>query len=166
MVDNYIMLDGQKFKLDDSFVKLLRGITNDENKINVFTQHEKQVYYYISVAGDVFSGRESDSEPDRKLYSVGNYCTNKSLMEQRALHETLNRLLWRFNEMHGGDVQWDGDNLHAYIVYNRINGEYSISNYSYIKTQGAIYFPSVKRAEEAIETVVKPFVAKHPEFVW
>ena len=166
MVDNYIMLDGQKFKLDDSFVKLLRGITNDENKINVFTQHEKQIYYYISAAGDVFSGRESDSEPDRKLYSVGNYCTNKSLMKQRALHETLNRLLWRFSEMYGGDVGWNEENDHFYIVYNKINNEYLVSDCAYMKTQGVIYFPSIECAQEAIEIVVKPFVAAHPDFVW
>lgn len=163
MVDNYIMLDGQKFKLDDSFIELLRVIC----KNTFMRQEEEQIYYYISAAGDVFSGKESDSEPDRKLYAVGNYCTNKSLMEQRALHETLNRLLWRFNEMYGGgDVQWDGDNNHFYIFYNEITNNYLVGCYAHVKTQGVIYFSSEKLAQEAIETIVKPFVAKHPEFVW
>lgn len=68
--------------------------------------------------------------------------------------------------MHGGDVQWDGDKEHFYIVYNKINNEYFVNYLIYEKTQGVIYFPSLKLAQEAIETVVKPFVAKHPDFVW
>lgn len=153
---NYIMFNGHKFETDDS---LSPTITN-------FTQTEGQIYYYISGGGDIFSDVDSNTDASRTLYKVANYCTNKSLLEQRALHETLNRLLWRFSEMYGGDVGWNGENDHFYIVYNKINNEYLVSDCAYIKTQGAIYFPSVKRAEEAIETVVKPFVAKHPEFVW
>lgn len=152
---NYIMFNGHKFETDDS----LSPTTN-------FTQTEGQIYYYISGGGDIFSDVDSNTDASRTLYKVANYCTNKSLLEQRVLHETLNRLLWRFNEMHGGDVQWDGDKEHFYIVYNKINNEYFVNYLIYEKTQGVIYFPSLKLAQEAIETVVKPFVAKHPDFVW
>lgn len=62
-------------------------------------------------------------------------------------------------------MEWK-KNDHFYIVYNEINNEYLVSDCAYMKTQGVIYFPSMKRAQEAIETVVKPFVAAHPDFVW
>lgn len=152
---NYIMVNGHKFETDDS----LSPTTN-------FTQIEGQIYYYISGGGDIFSDVDSNTDASRTLYKVANYCTNKSLIEQRALHEILNRLLWRFNEMHGGDVQWDGDKEHFYIFYNEITNKYIVGCYAHVKAQGVIYFPSLKLAQEAIETVVKPFVAKHPDFVW
>ena len=168
-MDNYIMLDGRKFKIDEKNSMLLRAVVDEKNKEkkNPFerVKTDKEIYFYMNDWGCVEEDFDDDFE-DKPRYNVANYCTDKGLMIQRALHEILNRLLWRFNEIHGGDVQWDGDNDHFYIVYNKINNEYSVSNYTYMKTQGVIYFPSLKLAQEAIETVVKPFVAEHPDFVW
>lgn len=168
-MENYIMLDGQKFEINGSFAEQLRGIIREEKekKMSCFTRVSKgESYWYISREGIPHIDKDRGWQEDDDCYNTANYCTDKELMEQRALHETLNRLLWRFNEMHGGDVQWDGDNDHAYIIYDKINGEYSFSYCACIKTQGTIYFPSAKRAQEAIETVIKPFVAEHPDFVW
>lgn len=161
MVGNYIVLNNKKYELDET----LSAIIKDAIKSS-FTQVEGQTYYYMSGGGNIFSDIDYNTDASRALYKVANYCTNKFLLEQRALHETLNRLLWRFNEIYGGDVEWNGKNDHFYIVYNEINNEYLVSDCAYMKTQGVIYFPSMKRAQEAIETVVKPFVAAHPDFVW
>lgn len=161
MVGNYIVLNNKKYELDET----LSAIIKDAIK-SPFTQVEGQTYYYMSGGGNIFSDIDYNTDASRLLHKVANYCTNKSLLEQRALHETLNRLLWRFSEMYGGDIGWNGENDHFYIVYNKINNEYLVSDCAYMKTQGVIYFPSMKRAQEAIETVVKPFVAEHPDFVW
>lgn len=165
-MENYIMLDDQKFKLDDSLVELLRGVVKEKEEVSPFAREEGKAYYYISEFGSTTFSAENKMRIDDTRYNVGNYCTDEKLMEQRALHETLNRLLWRFNEMHGGDVQWDGDNQHFYIFYNEVTNNYLVSCYAHVKTQGVIYFPSVELAQEAIETIVKPFIAKHPDFVW
>lgn len=165
-MENYIMLDGQKFKLDDSLVELLRGVVKEKEEVSPFAREDGQAYYYISEFGSTTFSAENKTRIDDTRYNVGNYCTDEKLMEQRALHETLNRLLWRFNEMHSGDVQWTCDYDHFCIVYNKINNEYLVKDCAYGKAQGAVYFPSAKRAQEAIETIVKPFVAKHPDFVW
>lgn len=165
-MENYILLDGKKFEMNDSLIELLRGIIKEKEEVSPFAREERQAYYYISEFGSTTFSAENKMRIDDTRYNVGNYCTDEKLMEQRALHETLNRLLWRFSEIHGGDVQWNGDNDHFYIVYNKINNEYLVSHCALGKTQGVIYFPSVKRAQEAIEAIVKPFVAKHPDFVW
>lgn len=166
-MENYIMLDGQKFEIDEKNLLLLRAVVGEQKeKEKLFTREEGQIYYYISGFGSVSFSTENEMRTDDNRYEVGNYCTDEKLMEQRALHETLNRLLWRFSEMYGGDVGWNGENDHFYIVYNKINNEYLVSDCAYMKTQGVIYFPSIRRAQEAIEIVVKPFVAAHPDFVW
>lgn len=170
-MENYIILDGKKFEMEDSLVELLRGVVKKEvekeKEKSPFTRVSKgENFWYISIVGTPYLGTDFGNKVDDSCYNTANYCTDKELMEQRALHETLNRLLWRFSEIHGGDVQWDGDKNHSCIVYNKINNKYSVRICNYEKIQGAIYFPSVKLAQEAIETVVKPFMAKHPNFVW
>lgn len=170
-MENYVMLDNRKFEINDSFAELLRGVIREkiekEKEKNPFTRVSiGEDYWYISREGIPYIDKDSGHRTDDNCYNIANYCTDKKLMEQRALHETLNRLLWRFNEIHGGDVQRDGDNNHFYIVYNKINNEYLVKDCAYGRAQGTICFPSAKRAQEAIETIVKPFVAKHPDFVW
>lgn len=161
MVGNYIVLNNKKYELDETLSAIIKDVIKSP-----FTQVEGQTYYYMSGGGNIFSDIDYNTDASRILYKVANYCTNKFLLEQRALHETLNRLLWRFSEMYGGDVEWNEEKDHFYIVYNKINNEYLVSDCAYMKTQGVIYFPSIRCAQEAIETVVKPFVAEHPNFVW
>lgn len=167
-MDNYIMLNGRKFEINEKNSLLLRAIVGEEikEKEPLFAQMYDKEYYFIRSDGRVEVETESNSFCDDERHKVANYCSDRELMCQRALHETLNRLLWRFSEMHGGDVPWDGDNDHAYIIYDKTNNEYSFSYCARIKTQGTIYFPSAKCAQAAIETVIKPFVAEHPDFVW
>ena len=100
-------------------------------------------------------------------FFVGNYCTDKSLMEQRALHETLNRLLWRYSETNGGDSNPWPHGTHWFIYGDTANGlKMNVSANDAHKKQGTIYFKDGGTANAAIEEVVKPFMAAHPEFVW
>ncbi len=136
------MLDGRKFEIDEKNSLLLRAVVDNEKKVKEtpFARMYDKEYYFIRSDGRVEVETESNNFCDDEHHKVANYCADRELMCQRALHETLNRLLWRFSETHGGDA--------------------------YGKIQGVIYFPSLKLAQEAIETVVKPFVDKHPDFVW
>lgn len=112
MVDNYIVLNNKKYELDET----LSAIIKDAIK-SPFTQVEGQTYYYMSAGGgNIFSDIDYNTDASRALYKVANYCTNKFLLEQRALHETLNRLLWRFNEIYGGDVEWNGKKMTTFIL--------------------------------------------------
>ena len=77
-----------------------------------FEVQEGEAYYYITPYGDV----ERNETLFSGLLLAANCCTDMELMEQRALHETLNRLLWRYSEQHGGDREWDGCNEHGYIA--------------------------------------------------
>jgi hypothetical protein len=117
------------------------------------------------VIHDYYSNGCSTSE---LRYNVGNYCTDKALMEQRALHETLNRLLWRYSMRHDGDeMNWfDMEQPKYYIYYNALEKKYKIANNQYCVSEGMIYFISIEVAEDAIEEVVKPFIKQYPEFKW
>lgn len=164
---NYIMLDGQKIEMEDSLVELLHLVIGEkkEEKKSPLAREERQHYWYINECGKLQNDIDKFWFADNVRYDNGNYCTDKELMEQRALHETLNRLLWRLSEESGGSkVPWNGRSRHWYIIKNEAG--FIIDYALFSKVQGTVYFSSDKNAADAIEEIVKPFMAKHPDFVW
>jgi hypothetical protein len=164
MKGNYIVINGKKAELTEEQLKAL-GI--EIEKKTVFDRVEKgEAYYYIDSCGNTI--RDFDGTPfcDGTRYDIANYCTDKALMEQRALHETLNRLLWRFSMEHDGDkIGWQNPiSSKAYIYYNYQTKKWSITTTLKFRDVGQIYFYTKEIAEQAIEEIVKPFITEHPEF--
>ena len=171
---NYICIDGRKAELTEEQLKAL-GI--ELKKPSPFERvvnrnaNEFYSYYFINSAGLL---EDSDDRSfcngnvlDELRYRVANYCTDKSIMEQRALHETLNRLLWRYSMNHDGDkIDWKSGNKIYTVFYNH-NINKVDCDYAYvIQHNGAVHFYTKEIAKAAIEEVVKPFMEAHPEFKW
>lgn len=168
---NYIMLDGRKFEIDEKNSLLLRAVVGKqkEEKKSPFerVRIHKDTYFFMNDWGCVEEDFDDDEEEDKFRYEAANYCTDKALMVQRTLHETLNRLLWRFSLENGGDSEWDWNNAHWYIASQETYRKQLVVDWtSQWHFQGTTYFSSRELAEEALETIVKPFMAEHPEFVW
>lgn len=167
---NKLILDGVEYCLSDSLVAKLKEeiAINDavRKRRNPFERFDHEVYYFLDECGESLQRIDVGDYVDDKVYAIANYCRDKELMEQRALHETLNRLLWRYSETHGGDLPWDStENKHYFIYHGLVHGietAYSIG----MKLQGVVYFKDVETARSAIIEVVRPFLAEHPEFVW
>ena len=166
-MDNYLMLDGKKYELSPELVNALRSIDPVPEKKSPFERNRNQVYYLIDGRGSIFSDTDEYSHWDDISYAIANYCTDKALMEQRAMHETLNRLLWRYSEEHGGDSEiWDG-RTHYYICFTKMSRhEFEVYANDNFCIQGVVYFGDQGTAESAVEEIVKPFLAAHPDFVW
>ena len=158
-MENYICINGKKAELTEEQMKAL-GI--EITKRNPFKRvSNKTPFYYITNKGNVEYGVELRDFHCNGLYNVSNYCTDKSLMEQRALHETLSRLLWRYSMEHDGDkialshcwgIAHSGCCYEAKEIWGHIVGE----NVFYTK----------EIANNAIEEIVVPFMKAHPEFKW
>lgn len=170
-MDNYIMLDGKKIPLTDEQVKMLKDVDNPkEVKKSSFERGGDGCrYYYISFTGAVECGHDVQHYSDNGCYSIANYCTDEGLMKQRALHETLNRLLWRFSMENGEtDNPWDGQNIHWFISFSCYHDDFDISWNQWNqmdKAVGLVYFPSKSLAAQAIDEIVKPFMKEHPDFL-
>lgn len=161
-MDNYIMFEGKKIPLTEEQVAMLK----DKSGSPLKRQKIGERYYYIGGSGSVYSLEELDSGTDYNLFEAGNYCTNKELMHQRAMHETLDRLLWRFSMENGEmDNPWDNLHNHYIILMEKRVGIFSTTGTVAGKANG-IYFPSRELAERAIDEIIKPFMGKHPDFVW
>lgn len=144
-----------------------------KNSFNRVLKNEE--YYSIdSFTGKVSSFSESNSCHDNDRYEQANYCINKEIMRQRALHETLNRQLWKFSCINGElENKWDLKNKHWAVVKDHIRDTKNINDIKKFSPQhwtyaqnNTIYFPSREIAQRAIDEIIIPFIKKHPDFVW
>ena len=165
-MENYIMLNGKNVPLtEEQVAALLGGKETACAKVDPFERKMLRRYFCIGNNGEVFDDNDNMGITDGERYNVGNYCRDKEMMNQRAMHETLNRLLWRYSEQHGWDAEWDGENLHYSITING-GGEPALEWFVSIRAFGTVYFKDKETADQAIEDVVNPFLSEHPEFVW
>lgn len=162
-MENYIVINGKKVELTEEQFKKL-GI---EVK---YTPFEKEIgcdYYYIDSTGTLSAGVDCNDKYDYDYYNIANYCKDIKIMEQRALHETLNRLLWRFSMQNGGNkIDWKNTSQFKWRIYfDYFMNKFCTVNVAFIK-DNCPYFISKELAKQAIEEIIKPFMKEHPEFVW
>lgn len=162
--ENYIMLNGKKIPLTDEQIKLIQSDVPEKSPFD--RADEGKTYYFVDYQFDVERSNEFKTPVDDYTYSSANYCTDKNIMEQRALHMLLNNLLWRYSMTHGGDsIDWDDVSESKFIIYYNVAAdEFRCSEYSLLKYFGAVPFDSEETAKAAIEEIVKPFIAEHPDF--
>lgn len=154
---NYVMIDGKKFMLNAEQSKdILRSVQNTGLSLSFLRVDKNKNYFYINDTGTLVFETDGYGN-DGERFAVANYCTDKSLMDQRALHETLSRQLWRFSESNGGRGPYSigkdhaGGNLHVVG-----------SSYDYLDAT----FVSTEVAQRAIDEVVDPFIKANPDFKW
>lgn len=160
---NYICINGNKIKLTEEQVKQLIFA----KKPDPFKREEGKKYYVVAEDGSLINFVEDNGSHDIAFFEVGNYCTDEKLMRQRAYHETLNRLLWRFACENGElENEWNytKSNMHYYIVFDENTKEF-YSKYSIINHVDTVYFSSEETAEKAIG-LIRQFMEDHPDFIW
>lgn len=162
--ENYIMLNGKKIPLTDEQVKQIRGEVPEKSPFDRADLNDK--FYFVESDFNCLRTIENNTELDNYLFECGNYCTDKNIMKQHALHMKLNNLLWRYSMTHGGDsIDWDyNTKTNFYIYYNTITDEFVSDDYNTLKYVGAVPFDSEETAKAAIDEIVKPFIAEHPDF--
>ena len=163
-MDNYIMLNGKKIPLTDEQIKLIQADLPEKSPFDRADLNDK--FYFVESDFNCLRTIENNTELDNYLFECGNYCTDEDIMKQHALHMTLNNLLWRYSMTHGWDeIDWNDQNANKYtIVYDKVTNRFAL-DYNYASKQiGVIYFYNQKSAMAAIEEVVNPFIAAHPDF--
>ena len=163
-MENYLMLNGKRIDLTAEQIETLVGKKEKDPFERV---EERKFYFALDTYGKVEDVSEDFDEWDLKLYNIGNYCTDRELMEQRALHEILNRLLWRYSMQHGGrEIDWEINSEKWSVFYDHLGERFDAYFCFSEQRAGAIYFKDEETANAAIEEIVIPFTEKHPEFRW
>ena len=169
-MENYICINGKKTKLTEEQMRAL-GIellrTNPFERVEPF-----EWYYFINSLGEVDNtyddGTCARGGCGEEQFNVANYCTDKAIMEQRALHETLNRLLWRYSMEHDGDkIDWNSFDQQKWFIFVDVDdGRMHVDNIRICVRPGNIYFHTQETAKNAIKEIIEPFMKAHPEFKW
>lgn len=166
-MENYIVINGKKTELTEEQLKQLGIETEEKEKKNPFARSER--YSTILSNGAVaFNIIDDHSHIEDKLYENVNYFNNVNFAQQVSWHELLYRKLLRYAYDHEAeDCEWDEVcvNPHYYIYFDNTKGHFIVEENHYCHSQN-VYFSKKDIAEQAIENVVKPFMKKHPEFVW
>ena len=160
---NYIMLNGKRIDLTAEQIETLVG----KKEKDPFERNIGERYFYVSGGGFAQEALDTDYDADCQRFDAANYCTDKELMEQRALHVILNQQLWRYSMQHGGrEIDWTDYSKAKYQIYIKDNGAYCVDYVCSTMDIGAVFFITSEIANAAIEEIVKPFMEQHPEFRW
>jgi hypothetical protein len=156
-MENYICINCKRAELTDEQLKAL-GI--ELPKESPFERQQRGFFYYITNKGMVEFGAEIKDYHCDSLYKVANYCTDKAIMEQRALHETLSRLLWRYSMEHKAKRV----DKKVWTIHKFDNGLKTGWLSENVCSIGECIFDTLDIAEAALKEIVEPFMKAHPEF--
>lgn len=167
-MEAYIEIDGKRVPLTKEQLQALGLEPEKKNPFDRLKYGATSLYYFITAEGTVYGKYDNCGGTELCRHFVANYCTDEKLMEQRALHEILNRLLWRYSMEHGGDeIDWSNPDQGRYVLYyNYRNKEWIPTSVFSVRYLGNVYFISDEIAQAAIEEIIEPFMAEHPEFEW
>ena len=159
-----LTIDGKEVQLTDEQLKLL-GLEARKNPFDRAGKYEG--YYCIKETGEIYTYYDDRGSFDNVLYAESNYFNDKAFAKQVALHQLLYRKLLKYaydNEFK--DEEWNGNKMHAYIIYNFTRNDYDIRWTRNEKEPGTVYFKTPTMATAALNEVVMPFVKEHPDFMW
>ena len=164
-MENYIVINGKKAELTEEQLKALGIEVKKESPFRRVNKRDN--YYCISYKGKITASSEMKDPSDDTAYNIANYCTDRELLQQQAYREILNRLLWRYSMEHDGDkINWVDGSQKYYIFRNKQSGAYGTSYDVVCTVISTVHFYTKEIAQNAIEEIVKPFMAEHPDFKW
>ena len=156
MSENYIVINGKRAELTEEQLRQLGIKTENPFKRAMFRQ-----YFTICGTTEIACATDYGYASNNRRFEVANYCTDEAIMKQRILHETINRLLWRYSMEYGGS-EIDETSFGAIkLRNNKVEAFKAVS-----PRVGEIRFASREIAENAIKEIIEPFMKEHSEFKW
>ena len=116
-------------------------------------ERAKECESYWTCDGDtVFDNEEENLSCDDEGFNCANYFSNKTLSQNIARAQTLQRKLWRRSAELCEKVDWENPHTKKYcIAYDYDRGELYSTIAWVTRGIGEIYFDSEEHAEQAIE---------------
>ena len=160
---NCLTLHGIDIELTEEQIAQIESIVTPPKK-DIFNPSRGEIFYYITDTNLLASTTLSQTAiVDKHRINAANCCTDKTLMQKRALHETLMRQLWRFQMQHR-DVTPQNCNRHYEIIIET-EEDFKVTDISErFRSIGALEYPTQALAQQAIDEIIKPFLSTHPTF--
>lgn len=160
-----LTIDGKEIQLTDEQLKMLGIEPEKKNPFDRVGNGDR--FFAIDNVNGIQTCMEMSCARDETYYNGINYFNDKKLAKQVALHQLLYRKLLKYSyDNECTDKEWDGTNVHVYIIYSSMKKDYDIRWTRDEKEPGTVYFKSTTWATAALNEVVMPFIKEHPDFVW
>lgn len=160
-----LTIDGKEIQLTDEQLKMLGIEPEKKNPFDRVGNCDR--FFAIDNMNGIQTCTEMSYARDEAYYNKINYFNDKKFAKQVALHQLLYRKLLKYSyDNECTDKEWDGTNIHVYIIYNSTKKDYDIRWTRGEKELGTVYFKSTAWATAALNEVVMPFIKEHPDFVW
>ena len=160
-----LTIDGKEIQLTDEQLKMLGIEPGKKNPFDRVGNGDR--FFAIDNMNGIQTCTEMSYARDDAYYNEINYFNDKKLAKQVALHQLLYRKLLKYSyDNECTDKEWDGTNVHVYIIYSSMKKDYDIRWTRDEKEPGTVYFKSTTWATAALNEVVMPFIKEHPDFVW
>lgn len=161
--ETYLVVDGVKVPLTEDQIAMIKGTGAQAKKTAFSRAKEGEFYWLISDNCMVEEAYEAGFGEDEERFECANYCTDRRLIEERAIREELSRLLWRFSMENGGEeINWEDltqSKWRIFIHFGQEAVECEVMQNVTAKSLNEVYFVSEDVARRAIKEVVAPFCA-------
>ena len=163
MNENYLIIEGIKVPLTEDQIAMIKGIGAQAKKTAFSRAKEGEFYWLIGDNCVVEEAYEAGFGEDEERFKCANYCTDRRLIEERAIREELSRLLWRFSMENGSkDIDWEDSNQSKYSIYIDFDNKslkWDIDKSIKCKCLNEVFFIDEDTARKAIREIVEPFCA-------
>jgi hypothetical protein len=163
--DNCIVINGKRAELTPDQLKAL-GI--EPPKKSVFDRVGfREKYAFISADGKVSNDTNDETDYDKGVFNAANQVVDtpegRAILERQAEREVLNRLLWRYAMEHGGVPKIGTQH---WVISQFRDKEFLPDAWTCKLTQGSVRFISRQICQNAIDEILLPYLAAHPDFEW
>ena len=161
--ETYLVVDGVKIPLTEDQIAMIKGTGAQAKKTAFSRAKEGETYWLICDNCMVEEAYEAGFGEDEERFECANYCTDRHLIEERAIREELSRRLWRFSMENGGEeINWEDLSQIKYRIYIDFMDKlikWKVIQNTYCKSLNEVYFVDEDIAQRAIKEIIEPFCA-------
>lgn len=161
--ETYLVVDGVKIPLTEDQIAMIKGAGAQAKKTAFSRAKEGEFYWLIGDNCVVEEAYETGFGEDEERFKCANYCTDRRLIEERAIREELSRRLWRFSMENGSkDIDWEDISQIKYRIYIDFTDKlikWKVIQNTYCKSLNEVYFVDEDTAQRAIKEIIEPFCA-------
>ena len=142
------------------------GLIEERSRTGYERGEVEETYYLVDV-DDEITNMKHNGQLDRDCYDVGNYYSNKTIAENNARADRLQRCLRQWQAQNDEPISvedWNNESKKKwFIIYS---SEEMYAEYYYImRLPNTIYFTTKEKAEEAIEVFKDELIWYFTEYV-
>ena len=144
------------------------GLVEERSRTGYERVEVEETYYLVEV-DDEITNMKHNGQLDRDCYDVGNYYSNKTIAENNARADRLQRCLRQWQAQNDEPISvedWNNESKKKWFIIYSYSSEEMYAEYYYImRLPNTIYFATKEKAEEAIEVFKDELLWYFTEYV-